>query len=234
MNGGWGALEIYQPKFIYLRKEGSAIEIFRNDVWNLLFKTEHEIGEVWYQGMSDGGSSPIYAKVVDYDDSLGLIYTEACTEDGTIIEPFTQSELQIYGPMSGIYSINYISDYMNMVNLFLPIDLIYCPVLNYSCFNGAPLIGNTCNSNFMVLSVDEHHNQSLTVFPNPSIGSFAVSGFEGKAKVKIYAMSGALINEIQIISHENLIDLKHYPAAFYNVIVETNQSVNSFRLLKSE
>lgn len=233
-NMSWGPIITNQSVNLFVRKNGAQVEIFRDSTWNLLYKTQTYIGEVWYQGLAWNGNE-IHVKVVAVDESEGSIYTQACDSNGVIYEPFTQEFNNAYGPFWGVYNVHYISQRMDLVNHFDKLNFIYCPVLNYACFNGSTLIGQSCQSDFMTLSNPDFEQFDATMLhPNPSARGFNVSSNADFFNVTLYNSSGMKVAHFEAVDSQQYLDLHHLSAGVYSVIVQTNSSVKTLFWFRTE
>ncbi len=228
----WGPLIVANPFNLYLRRNGINIEIYRNDEWNLLFKTQTYIGEVWYQGLAEG-ENPVYVQVVDVNENSGDIFTQPCTESGDLIEAGSPDAQGVYGPFWGVYNINHISERMNMLGIQLAINFIYCPILNYSCFNDSPIVGMTCESNMLTLSAEAELQNVLQIYPNPSAQGFFVSGLTEPANIVVYDLSGALVAQFQNQTDAStFMDMSHLKSGVYSVQIQTASQIAHYRWVK--
>jgi len=228
----WGPLIVGNPSFLYLRRNGINIEIYQNNEWNLLFKTQTYLGEVWYQGLAEG-VHPVYVKVVDVNENSGDIFTQPCTQSGDLIEIWGPNSQGVYGPFWGVYNVFHISERMNMLGTKLPINFINCPVLNYSCFNEYPIVGWLCESDMLTLSLEAEMQNVLQIFPNPSAQGFFVSGITEPANILVYDFSGALVAQFQNqIDASTFMDMSHLKSGVYAVQIQTPAQIANYRWVK--
>lgn len=227
----WGPLIVGNPFNLYLRRNGINIEIYQYDEWNLLFKTQTYLGEVWYQGLAEG-QYPVYVRVVDVNENSGDIFTQPCTESGDLIQVGSPDAQGVYAPFWGVYNINYISERMNMLGTHLPINFIYCPILNYSCFNDSPIVGMTCESNMLTLSINTDLPSVLSIYPNPGEDGFFVNGITEPAHVLVYDLSGALVAQFQNQTASTFMDMSHLQSGVYSVQILTASQLTNFHWVK--
>lgn len=228
---GWGTLITENPKFLYIRKNGNNVEIYRNEEWNLLFKTETYIGEVWYQGLAEG-QYPVYVKVIDVPEGFGTVIVQPCTQSGEIIENGSQLASNTYAPFWNTYHIGYISQWMPMINEFYKMNNIYCPMLNYSCINDYPIQGLTCESNMLTLSINTDLPSVLSIYPNPGEDGFFVNGITEPAHVLVYDLSGALVAQFQNQTASTFMDMSHFQSGVYSVQILTASQLTNFHWVK--
>jgi len=221
MNMTWGPLIVGSPNFLYLRRNGINIEIYRNGEWNLLFKTQTYIGEVWYQGLAEG-ENPVYVRVVDIPEGSGRIKVQPCTESGELIENGSPQAQNTYSPFWDTYHVGYISEWMPMINEFYKMNNIYCPFQNYSCFDNYPISGLTCESNMLTLSVEAEMQNVLQIFPNPSVHGFFVSGITEPSNILVCDLSGALVAQFQNHADPSaLLDMSHLRLGAYSILIQS-------------
>lgn len=212
-SNSWGPLQVLPTDFLYLRKNGLRVEVYRNDIWNLIYKTQTYIGEIWYQGQSESGDS-IFVKVID-NDNWGTIYTSPCNSSGEIIDSSHPDYHDTYGPFWGEYNVNYVSSRIADLNRFFEINFIYCPILNYSCYNGSPVVGSSCSSNMLTLELEQEALDELTIYPNPGQNEISFLGDFQQVEVSIYDISGTLVLQQKLDLTLNKIDVSHLKSGTY-------------------
>lgn len=68
------------------------------------------------------------------------------------------------------------------------------------------------------------NNPQIVIYPNPTKGTFSISGLEGKAIIKIYNVYGGVIFHQQVVLPAE-VDLSVQPKGIYFLHIETNQKM---------
>lgn len=80
-----------------------------------------------------------------------------------------------------------------------------------------------------ITSNNEIEDNNIQVYPNP-VSSFLTLKFEGSARLKIFSVSGVLVESTEI--NHNQVDVSHLLKGVYIGILENNNETKQFKFIK--
>lgn len=239
-NGTLIAGSVWPLNVFYLYKSNDSVFAYRNNTFNLVFKTNATIGEIWDLG--DFGfitNSHAYVKVdsVYYQNYSGVnlrnIHVFPCKQNGDSIEVGLGlldtnyiSKLNTinekFGPLGSFQTINNV-----IPNNFLDESLDQAIL----CYQSAsfPFIqfsSSDCFNNLFV-GVDEQIKDNFQFFPNPANHQITIKSKAGE-KVIISDVMGKIVIEKQLKQDTELIEIDQLSEGVYIL----KMGFNSQKLIK--
>ncbi|HEY9124095.1 MAG TPA: M14 family zinc carboxypeptidase [Bacteroidales bacterium] len=159
-------------------------------------------------------NTPIKAtiEVVNYDDSLSVVYSDTKTGHFTRLLPVGTYTLKIYA--KGYDTLTVENTYFTM-NTSRQLTAYLTPsAKNY---------------------IDNNFSGQIKVFPNPAMNTLFISGIydnEIVLKLCIYNTSGVSIPDLSLEKNTHTIDISHIPDGFYFVFIQTSKKVFKSKFIK--
>jgi hypothetical protein len=231
---------VWPLNVFYLYKSNDSVFAFRNNIFNLVFKTNATPGEIWDLG--DFGfitNSHAYVKVdsVYYQNYNGVtlrnIHVFPCKQNGDSVEfgfglPDTNyiSKLNTinekFGPLGSFQTINNATP-NNIIDESLDQGIL--------CYQSAsfPFIqfnSSDCFNNLFV-GVDEQIKDNFQLFPNPAHHQITIKSKTGETIIILDVM-GKIVLEKQLKQDEETIEIDHLYEGFYILKI----GINSEKIIK--
>ncbi len=209
----WVSVVNYTPTpNYYVYKSNDSVFIYKNNSFQLAFKTNATVGEIWDLGMSSYSNQHEYAKVdsVYFSSYNGLplrnIGVHACKANGDSIvweqNPTDTNIISLltvinekFGPIGGFTTLC----------AGVPNDIIYCglpeKLLCYTSSTFSPYqfnSGTDCFNNISTAVPALSENENFKLYPNPSCFGLTISGIHESGIFSLYDATGKEIVRDQL------------------------------------
>ena len=91
-------------------------------------------------------------------------------------------------------------------------------------------VGSIVQSDELSFIEAEQNNLNLSIYPNPSHGTFQINGLAEKAELTIYDLKGKERKNISVLPNE-IIDIKNLGEGSYIIEIQLHNNIKKFKII---